>query len=228
MQGTAFPAPVLPGKEAAPARLGEQISSRSTLADFVARSGIGLLRVFQMSTPQGEVVTTYLEADPLDQAFRLQQTDPSEIAQLIREGTKENHGIDLAAQAPPAAEQYLEHYEPASPRQAGIGFSAPLVPGKTDLLRDLGRETAGARNAEWRAFNRSFGVTVHRAYILPTPMGDFSSVYFEAPDPVAANQAFAADTSEFGTHFKSVVEEAFGIDFSQPLPPLKLVFETAG
>jgi hypothetical protein len=59
-------------------------------------------------------------------------------------------------------------------------------------------------------------------------MGDFASVYFEAPDPVAANAAFAADTSAFGTYFKSVVEEAFGIDFSQPLPPIRQLFEVTG
>jgi len=69
---------------------------------------------------------------------------------------------------------------------------------------------------------------VHRVFVLGTPMGDFASVYFEAPDPVAANAAFAADISDFGRYFRTTVEEAFGIDFSEPLPPIRQLFEVAG
>ncbi len=53
MQGIAFPAPVLLGQEESPTRLGDRISRHPELQDFVCRSGIGVLRVFQMSAPQG-------------------------------------------------------------------------------------------------------------------------------------------------------------------------------
>src|SRR5712692_7127748 len=62
MQCIAFPSPVLPGKEDSPGKFGQELSANPGLADFVDRSGIGLLRVFQMSTPMGDVVTTYMEA----------------------------------------------------------------------------------------------------------------------------------------------------------------------
>ena len=225
MQGVAFPAPVLPGQETGPGRIAEQLKAHPELGDFVKRGGIAVLRVFQMSTPQGDVVTTYVEADPVERVFELQQRDPSPVAVLLRTGIKETHGIDISQEEPPVGEQLFEHYEPSSPRQPGLGFSAPVLPGREGLLKTLGAETAGSRKDQWTAFNRDLGVSVHRTFLLSTPMGSFSSVYFEAPDPVAANQAFAADSSEFGKHFKATAEEALGIDFNDPLPPIRQVFE---
>lgn len=228
MECIAFPSPVLPGKEESPGQFGRELSANPGLRDFVARSGIGILRVFQISTPQGDVVTTYMEAASLATAFGVQQTDPSEVGRLLRRQILDAHGMDITTTPAPAAEQWLEHYEPRTPRQPGLGFSAPVVAGKTGLLRGLWSEITGPRQADWQGFNHRLGASVHRAFILETPMGDFASVYFEAADPVAANAAFAADTSAFGTHFKSVAEEAFGIDFSQPLPPTRQLFEVTG
>jgi hypothetical protein len=228
MECIAFPAPVLAGKEESPAKFGQQLSAHPGLADFADRSGIGLLRVFQMSTPMGDVVTTYLEAESLATAFGLQQSDSSEVAGLLRQQILEAHGMDIATAPVPAAERVLEHYQPHAPRQPGLGFSAPVAAGKTGVLRGLGSETAGPRKVDWHEFNRGLGVSVHRVFVLGTPMGDFASVYFEAPDPVVANEAFAADTSDFGRYFKATVEDALGIDFSQPLPPIRQLFEVTG
>ena len=228
MESIAFPSPVLPGKEDSPAKFAAGFSAEPGLSDFVGRSGIEILRVFQMSTPQGDVVTTYLEAESLATAFGMQQHDASQVARLLREQIMDAHGMDIAAAPAPAAEQFLELYEPRAPRQPGLGFSVPVVAGKTGLLRGLSAQTSGPRQADWQAFNRDLGVTVHGAFVLATPMGDFASVYFEAPDPVAANAAFAADASEFGRYFKATVEEAFGIDFGQPLPPVRQLFEVTG
>lgn len=228
MECIAFPSPVLAGKEESPGKFGRQLSANPGLADFVARSGIGLLRVFQMSTPAGEVVTTYLEAESLATVFGMQQHDTSEVARLLRQQVLEAHGMDITTAPAPAADQWLDHYEPSAPRQPGLGFSAPVVAGKTGLLRGLWSETTGPRQADWHEFNRRLGASVHRGFILGTPMGDFASVYFEAPDPVAANAAFAADASDFGRYFKATAEEAFGIDFSQPLPPIRQLFEVTG
>jgi hypothetical protein len=228
MQCIAFPSPVLPGKEESPAKFSQELSANPGLADFVDRSGIRLLRVFQMSTPMGEVVTTYLEAESLAAAFGLQQSDNSEVARSLRQQIMDAHGMDIAAAPAPAAEQVLDHYQPRAPRQPGLGFSAPVVAGKTGLLRSLGSATTGPRQADWHEFNRGLGVSVHRVFVLETPMGDFASVYFEAPDPEAANVAFAADASDFGRYFKATVEEAFGIDFGEPLPPIRQLFEVIG
>ena len=85
MQCIAFPSPVLPGKEDSPAKFGRELPANPGLADFVGRSGVGLLRVFQMSTPAGDVVTTYMEAESLATAFGLQQSDTSEVARLLRQ-----------------------------------------------------------------------------------------------------------------------------------------------
>lgn len=225
MGSIAFPSPVLAGKETAPAEIGARLAGDPGLQDFLANGTLSLVRVYQMTTPMGDVVTTYQEADSIERSFQNQVDDPSEVAQQLREHIKGTHGIDIAAQPPPATEQYLEFSEPGSSRHPGIAFSAPIQPGKTELLRALGRETTGGRKAEWEANNRENGVTLHRAYVISTPMGDFTSVYFEAPDPAEANRRFAADASGFGTYFKSQVADALGIDFNEPLPPVKTVFE---
>jgi hypothetical protein len=225
MESLAFPSPVLPGREAVPAEFGAKLGQHPGLQDFLAKSTVSLARAYQMTTPMGDVVTTYQEAESIERAFQNQANDPSEAAQLLREHVKATHGIDVATQTPPAAEQWLEFSEPGSSHRPGLAFSAPIQPGKTELLRSLGRETAGPRRAEWEALNRDNGVSLHRAYIVSSPMGDFASVYFEAPDPAGANRRFAADASDFGVYFKTKVAEAFGIDFNEPLPPVRTVFE---
>ncbi|WAH97385.1 hypothetical protein [Arthrobacter sp. MMS18-M83] len=225
MGSIAFPAPVLPGKEAMPAEIGARLTGHPGLQGFLANGGLSLVRVYQMTTPMGDVVTTYQEADSIERSFQNQVDDPSDVAQQLRDHIKGTHGIDIGAQPPPSAEQYLEFSVPGSSRHPGIAFSAPIQPGKTDLLRALGRETAGPRSAEWEANNRENGVNLHRAYIISTPMGDFTSVYFEAPDPTEANRRFAANASDFAAYFKSQVADALGIDFNEPLPPITTVFE---
>jgi hypothetical protein len=116
MQCIAFPSPVLPGKEDSPAKFAAELSGSPGLGDFIDRSGIGLLRVFQMSTPMGDVVTTYMEAESLATAFGLQQSDTSEVARLLRQQILDAHGMDIAAAPAPSAEQVLEHYQPRAPR----------------------------------------------------------------------------------------------------------------
>ena len=227
MPATAFPSPVLPGKEEMPARIGEQLTNHSGLSDFLRDGTITLIRVYQMTTSGGEVVTTYQEATDIGESFRAQIEGRSEVAQLLRDHIKNTHGIDITAGPVPQSEDWLDFFEPAQPRQPGIAFSAPFAPGKTEVARSLGNECR-SRRGEWEALNRGVGVSVHRGYITSTPMGDFGSVYFEAPDPVAANKAFAADQSDFGKHFKELAQEAFGIDFSQPLPPIRTIFEAQG
>lgn len=195
------------------------------LQDFLSHGTLSVIRAYQMTTPLGDVVTTYEEADSIERSFQNQAEDPSEVAQLLREHVKRTHGIDISTQAPPAPEQWLEYSDPGAERHPGLGFSAPIQPGKAGLLRALYKETAGPRKAEWEANNRENGATLHRAFIVSTPMGDFASVYYEAPDPVEANRRFAANDSEFAAYFKSHVADALGIDFNEPLPPVRTVFE---
>ena len=227
MGSIAFPAPVLPGMEAAPSETAARMGAHPGLEDFLSKGTLTLIRVYQMTTPAGDVVTTYEEADSIEQSFQNQAEDPSELAALLREHVKRTHGIDIAAGPPPAAEQWLEFSGPAAERHTGLGFSAPVQSGKTEILRAIGQETAGPRKAQWEAVNRESGVSLHRAFIISTPMGDFVSVYFEAPDPVEANRRFAANDSEFASYFKGQVSDALGIDFNEPLPPVKTVFDTA-
>jgi hypothetical protein len=225
MDDLALAAPVLAGRESGPEQLGKALSAHPELGDFMRRGGLSLQRVYQMSTPMGDVVTVYFEGAGVEKGFELQATDESSFADLLRTGLAENHGVDVRQPPEAMPESLFDFFEPHSPRQPGIGFSAPVALGKIAVLREVCEASMGPRRAEFEALNRSLGVSVHRAYLSATPIGDVVSVYFEAPDPVEANRQFAADASPFGRYFRERSSEAFGIDFSQPLPPIRLVFE---
>jgi hypothetical protein len=97
MPATAFPSPVLPGKEGMPAQIGEQLKAHAGLNDFLKEGTVTMVRVYQMGTPAGDVVTTYQEADSIEQSFRNQIEGRSEVAQLLRDHIKGTHGIDITA-----------------------------------------------------------------------------------------------------------------------------------
>ena len=60
-----------------------------------------------------------------------------------------------------------------------------------------------------------------------TPMGDFVCAYLEGNDPVEGNRRFAASTRPYDVWFKDQLKALFppDIDFSQPLPPIKQIFD---
>ncbi len=59
-----------------------------------------------------------------------------------------------------------------------IAFAAPVVPGKTDQLREAAQThgPGGERRAAYEASSERHGITREMSWIQPTPMGDLTVV----------------------------------------------------
>ena len=106
-----------------------------------------------------------------------------------------------------------------------ISFGAPVVPGKSNVGRELTKISMGERKKEYIESRSSIGIVRETIALYSTPQGDVVSVYFEGNDPVWANQQFAASKKPFDVWFKAKAQETLGIDFGQPLPRIEQLFE---
>src|SRR5439155_19616546 len=97
-----------------------------------------------------------------------------------------------------------------------ISFGAPVVPGKSNVGRELTKISMGERKKEYIESRSSIGIVRETIALYSTPQGDVVSVYFEGNDPVWANQQFAASKKPFDVWFKAKAQETLGIDFGQP------------
>jgi hypothetical protein len=110
-----------------------------------------------------------------------------------------------------------------------IAFAAPVVPGKTDQLREAARTHApgGERRAAYEASRERHGITREMSWIQPTPMGDLSVVYIEADDLEAMFAGLGSSQDPFDVWFREGTRELHGIDIEDgaPSPELLLSFE---
>jgi hypothetical protein len=225
----AFAVPVLPGKDArvVPAMLA---SRRQEYEESRRRTGVTMERVYLMQTPMGEIVTAYIESEKsYEETMQLTASSTLPIDAEFAAKLAEVHGITPDAQsAAPSPEILGDFVDPAvRERRAGIGFCAPLLPGRTDAARAFAQEAWVARRDGFTASRRALGVNVETAVLNSTPMGDLLCVYIEANDPVAANRGFAASQGEFDVWFKQQLGTLFppDLDFSQPLPPIEQIWD---
>jgi len=85
-----------------------------------------------------------------------------------------------------------------------IAFVAPIVPGKTDLLRQAAQSQApgGERRAAYEASRERHGITREASWIQPTPMGDLTVVYIEADDLEAMFDGLGSSQDPFDVWFR--------------------------
>jgi hypothetical protein len=128
----------------------------------------------------------------------------------------------------PAPETIGAWFDPAvSTRRRGMAFTAPLLPGTTEAGRAF---IADAFNREdMTRTRRSWRQNVEVVTISGTPAGDIAAVYLEGDDPFAGNTAFAASDDPFDVWFKAELAKLFPpfIDFSQPVPGVTEIFDSA-
>jgi len=98
MQCVAFAVPLLPGQtEADRIALASCRDGARKEAHQDARRRAGIIReaVWIQSTPAGEVVVIYLEADDLDAAFTILGTSAEPFDRWFRDHVRQVHGIAL-------------------------------------------------------------------------------------------------------------------------------------
>ena len=228
----AVPYPVAPGKTETDIRsIGAYFEAHPTEhRESRKRLGIVVERVYLQSTPMGEIVIAYLETErPFGDVIPAALASDQEIDRKFIEMVAEVHGVDLR-QPPvgPAPETVGEWVDlEVRQRRKGLAVIAPLLPGKIEAGRAFAREAFQERKAELTESRRALGQNVEVVTLNSNPMGDFVCVYLEGTDPVDGNRRFATSTRPYDVWFKDRLKALFppDIDFSQPLPPVKQIFD---
>ena len=102
----------------------------------------------------------------------------------------------------------------------------PVLPGKTDDDAKLSANEFRARPREYEASRRRAGITLERAYLQKTPMGDFVVAYIESSLEFAASARLMAESDlAIDSFFARTTKEVHGIDMTQVLqgPPPETV-----
>jgi len=229
MGKTATAAPVLPGQD--PRDVARLFSARmDEYRESRERAGITMERAYLMATPMGDFVIAYVEAegDAGEAMMRLIQSDLA-IDRDFAAALQRVHGFDLSqAPAGPPPEVVGDWVDPdVTERKQGLAFCAPLIPGTTDLGREIAHEAFVTRRAEMTESRRALGQSVEVVVVNSTPQGDICCVYLEGDDPVEGNRGFAASTSAYDVWFKEQLTRIFPpvVDFSQPVPPIEQLWD---
>lgn len=229
MGKTATAAPVLPGQD--PREVARLFTSRmDEYRESRDRAGITIERAFLMPTPMGDFVIAYVESEgDTNQAMMSIVQSDLPIDREFTAALQRIHGFDFSqAPAGPPPEVVGDWSDPeVTQRRAGLAFVAPLIPGTTDLGREIAHEAFVTRRAEITESRRALGQNVEVVVVNSTPQGDVTCVYIEGEDPVAGNRGFAASTRPYDVWFKEQLTRIFPpvVDFSQPLPPIEQLWD---
>ncbi len=100
-------------------------------------------------------------------------------------------------------------------------MAAPLAAEKLGAWEAWIAELGGARKAAFEDMNARHGATEHRAYLQPTPDGNYLVlVVLEGPGSESFMGSVAQSGHEFDQWFLRSVADIHGFDLSGPLPPL--------
>ena len=92
----------------------------------------------------------------------------------------------------------------------------PVLPGKD--ARDIANEMK-SRPREYEESRRRLGITMERAYLQHTPMGDFVTAYHEAEGDVLEKFGkLSSSDLDIDRYFVKAAKEIHGVDLTQPMP----------
>ena len=92
----------------------------------------------------------------------------------------------------------------------------PVLPGKD--AADIAKEMK-SRPREYEQSRKRLGITMERAYLQHTPMGDFVTSYIEFEGDMAEGfRKLATSDLDIDRYFIQAVREIHGADLSQPMP----------
>ena len=100
-------------------------------------------------------------------------------------------------------------------------MAAPLAADKFDDWKDWSGQLTGARKSEFDDMNQRHGLTEHRAYLQPTPDGNYMTlVIAEGPGADGFLPSIMQSDNEFDQWFARSVVDLHDVDVSSPMPPM--------
>jgi hypothetical protein len=107
-----------------------------------------------------------------------------------------------------------------------IGFSAPVLPGKTETNRAAMISCwRGERRDAYHASRQRLGITREAVFIQQTPNADVAVVYWEADDLDAAFKGMATSEDPFDRWFRDYLRDVHGINAEDGFPPPEQVMD---
>ena len=99
-------------------------------------------------------------------------------------------------------------------------MAVPLAAEKLGAWQSWVEELKGPRKAGFDDMNARLGLTEHRAYLQPTPDGNFLVVVVqEGTGSDSFAESLVSSDNEFDQWFVESVSDLHGIDPAGPLPP---------
>jgi hypothetical protein len=107
-----------------------------------------------------------------------------------------------------------------------IGFTAPVLPGMTDLDRAAMRACwTGERSAAHQDSRRRAGITRETTWLQSTPAGDVAVIVIEADDVELALGTLATSDEPFDAWFRDHVQQVHGFSLADGFPPPEMILD---
>ncbi|MHB8605621.1 MAG: hypothetical protein ACYDCK_10245 [Thermoplasmatota archaeon] len=113
------------------------------------------------------------------------------------------------------------------PRNVNASFATalPILPGRTQAIRDVYAACMGPRRAEFAASRERAGIRRELKWIQTTPGGDFLIRYVEADDAPAALERSWRSEHPFDVGMRKAIRDATGVDVTGARPSAKLLVD---
>jgi len=106
-----------------------------------------------------------------------------------------------------------------------LTFAVPILPGKTEIWKQVVTEMVGSRRREYEESRRRMGITREVVSLQTTPEGDYVVVCLEGDDPAGMVSKYLSSHEPFDRWFaETILSGIHGVDASHPPPPPNEVF----
>lgn len=215
--------PILPGRTPAIRRLLASCASERRTEFDASRRRAGIARDLKwlQSTPVGDFLVRYVEADDAPGAVRhvLSSDHPFDV--WYRGELQSCTPVDLSKMglAPKLIVDFdLGHDGPVHP----VAFVVPILPGKEAANLAFAKKLT-LDDPGYADLTRRATVVRERVWQHETPHGSFSVLFFEAHDPGQAFMAWGSGQKPFDKFLRQSILDVHGVDLSQPAPPPELL-----
>jgi hypothetical protein len=179
-----------------------------------------------IKTPQAELVVVYLEADGnMDTLLQQFTRDQADYPRWVRKNWTEATGVNfnepgILQQMKSSIQEifYWEGKHPAKPEARPWTLPLPVVPGKSEVLREFYKTRTGPRWPEEKKWRENvYTINKEIQWMQKTPRGDMLLVYGEWDGDMNKHiEEYASYDDSYSLWVKGKLSEITGIDLNKP------------